>query len=117
MTEPQHVRTMRALNILAKWRILFTGWQLGTRPKGDPEGDAVRDHRELTILLRAEVTAFTGLLREKGVFTDDEWLAALEREAKLLCADYERRFPGVTAHEDGLTMDKRTLPWMKGWKP
>ncbi len=113
----QRDRTMRALNILTKWRTLFTGWQLGTRPKGDPEGDAVRDHREATILLRAEVTALTGLLRDKGVFTDDDLLVAFEREANLLSKDYERRFPGVTAHEDGLTIDKRALPWMKGWKP
>jgi hypothetical protein len=113
----QRERTMRALNILTEWRTLFAGWQLGTRPKGDPEGDAVRDHRELTILLRVEVTALTGLLLEKGVFTSDEWLAALQREAELLGQDYERRFPGVTAFEDGMTLDKRTLPWMKGWKP
>jgi hypothetical protein len=113
----QNERTMRALNILAKWRVLFTGWQLGTRLKGDPEGDAVRDHREVTILLRAESSALIGLLIRKGVFTHGEWLAALEEEANLLCADYERKFPGVTASEDGLTFDRRTLPWMKGWKP
>lgn len=113
----QAQRTMRALNILTKWRTLFTGWQLGTRPKGDPEGDAVRDHREVTILLRAEISALTGLLLEKGVFTNGEWLAALESEAQQLAKDYERRFPGVTAHEGGLTIDKRALPWMKGWKP
>lgn len=120
MTEPvtdQFERANRALNILGKWRALFTGWQLGTRVKGDPEGDAVRDHREVTLLLRAEVSAFTGLLREKGVFTNEEWFAALEREAEQLCADLERRFPGVRASEEGLHMDKRVLPWMKGWKP
>mgnify|MGYP001587156880 CR=1 FL=1 len=44
---------MQKINRLTKWRTLFTGWQLGTRAKGDPEGDAVRDHREVTILLRA----------------------------------------------------------------
>lgn len=108
---------MRALNTLTKWRTLFTGWQLGTRPKGDPEGDAVRDHRELTILLRAEMSALTGLLLRKGVFTSDEWLSALQAEAEQLSADYERRFPGVTADEYGLHLDKRVLPWMKGWKP
>jgi hypothetical protein len=112
----QEERTSRALNIVAKWRVLFTGWQLGTRPKGDPEGDAVRDQRELTILLRVEVTALTGLLLAKGVFTHDELLAALEREADQLTQDYEHRFPGVVASEDGLTIDKRALPWMKGWK-
>lgn len=113
----QRERTMKALNVLTKWRVLFTGWQLGTRPKGDPEGDAVRDHRELTILLRAENSAMTALLIAKGVITEDEWWAALEREAELLAKDYERKFPGVTASENGLTFDKRTLPWMKGWKP
>lgn len=113
----QQQRTMAALNVLTKWRTLFTGWQLGTRPKGDPECDAVSDHRELTMLLRAEVTAFTALLRKKGVFTDDEWLSALENEAKLLAADYEKRFPGVRASETGLHIDKRALPWMKGWNP
>ena len=53
---------MAALNRLCKWRAIFAGWQLGTRAKGDPESDAVRDHREVTILLRAEASAMTGLL-------------------------------------------------------
>jgi len=53
MSHTQPERTDAALNVLAKWRAHFSGWQLGTRPKGDPEGDAVRDHREATILLRA----------------------------------------------------------------
>lgn len=113
----QNERTTRALNILTKWRTLFTGWQLGTRPKGDPEGDAVRDHREVTILLRAESSALIALLVSKGVISGDDWLQALETEAGRLNKDYERRFPGVTASETGLTLDKRTLPWMKGWKP
>ena len=112
----QTERTLRALNILAKWRTLLTGWQLGTRPKGDPEGDAVRDHREATILLRAESNALKALLIAKGVITLKEWEVALEAEAVAANADFEARFPGVRAHEGGLTFDKRVLPWMKGWK-
>lgn len=115
--EEQRRATNRALNVLTKWRSIFTGWQLGTRPKGDQESDAVRDHREVTILLRAEGNALVSLLLSKGVFTEEEWLAALEREAGHLNQAYERKFPGVTAHEDGLTLDRRVLPWMKGWKP
>jgi len=106
-----------ALNRVAKWRVLFTGWQLGTRPKGDPEGDAVRDHREVTILLRAEVSALAQLLAAKGLVTQGEWEDALEAEADALNALFERRFPGVRASEIGLHLDKRVLPWMKGWKP
>jgi len=118
MTAPdQRTRTLSALNILAKWRTLFSGWQLGTRVKGDPEGDAVRDHREVTILLRAETSAIVGLLTSKGIITNDEWLAALEQEAVLLEQAYQDRFPGVRASEVGLTFDKRAVAWMKGWKP
>jgi len=117
MTGDQHERAHRALNIVTKWRVLFTGWQLGTRPKGDPEGDAVRDHRELSILLRVEMSALAGLLLRLGAITEDEWLAALEAEAIQLDKDYERKFPGVTASKDGLTFDKRASAWMKGWKP
>jgi len=115
--QDQQRRAMRALNIVTKWRVLFAGWQLGTRPKGDPEGDAVRDHREVSILLRVEGSALVGLLLEKGVFTEDEWAAALEREALALSDMYAEKFPGVTAHEQGLDMDRRVFPWMKGWKP
>lgn len=107
-----------ALNRVAKWRTLFAGWQLGTRPKGDPECDAVRDHREVTILLRVEGSALTGLLLRKGIITEPEWWAALEREANQLSADYADKFPGVTATDQGLIIDpRRAQSWMKGWKP
>lgn len=110
----------RALQRLAKWRTVFVGWQLGTRLKGDPEADAVKDHRELSILLRAETTALTGLLLKKGLITPDEYQAALADEAEQLSADYAKRFPGVTATDTGLVMDPQVLNengTFKGWKP
>jgi hypothetical protein len=113
----QQQRAEQALNRLAKWRALLTGWQLGTRAKGDPEGDAVRDHREATLLLRAEQNALAALLIAKGVFTIDEYHRALAQEADELNQDLERRFPGVVASEDGLTFSKPALAWMKDWKP
>jgi hypothetical protein len=107
-----------ALQRLTKWRVLFTGWQLGTRPKGDPEGDAVRDHREVTILLRAECSALVGLLIQKGVFTAQEWQTALDAEAEQLSKDYERRFPGIKATDIGLSMAPAiAADTMRGWKP
>jgi hypothetical protein len=114
------VSAFEALNTLAKWRAHFAGWQLGTRAKGDPESDAVRDHREVTILLRAEMSAMTGLLLRKGVITETEWLAALEREAVQLSGDYAQRWPGVKATPEGLSYDLakiRHAGWMNGWKP
>jgi hypothetical protein len=109
--------SIKALNRLAKWRSHFAGWQLGTRPKGDPECDAIRDHREATLLLRAEVSALTGLLLHKGICTPDELDVAGELEADLLCEALSKRWPGVTATDEGLSYDKRALEWMKGWKP
>ncbi len=97
----------KALNKLAKWRTVLAGWQLGTRPTTDGETRAVRDHREATLLLRAEVTALTGLLIEKGIFTIEEFDAALEVEATELDAAFARKFPGFTATDNGITM---TMP-------
>lgn len=107
-----------ALNRVAKWRTLFAGWQLGTRVKGDPESDAVRDHREATILLRVEVTALVGVLAEAGVIDLGRFNELLKREADLLSMAYEARFPGVRATDAGLTIDPtRVAGWMKEWKP
>jgi hypothetical protein len=104
---------MRALNRLAKWRNILTGWQLGSRLKGDPEGDAVRDHREVTLLLRAEVNALAALLTDKGVITADEWDRQLVIEARHLDAALQKRFPGATAHDHGMELDAKLVhPWM-----
>lgn len=93
---------MSALQRLAKRRSVFAGWQLGTRAKGDPESDAVRDHREVTMIMRAELNALGGLFIAKGVFTEAEFRAAIEAEADLLSADYSKRFPGFRATDYGM---------------
>lgn len=110
-------RANRALNVLAKWRAHFAGWQLGTRSIEDPECQAVRDHREATIMMRAELSALTGLLIDRGVFTAADYTEALAREAELLSADYSERFPGVTATEHGLAYTPEAQEHMKNWQP
>lgn len=106
------------LNRLAKWRAHFAGWQLGTRSINDAECQAVRDHREATILLRAEVTAIVGLLIQKGVITIDEFNDAIGNEADLLAMAYEARWPGAHAGDDGMHYDlPRALAWMQNWRP
>ena len=107
----------RALNRLAKWRAFFAGWQLGTRPMGDPESDAVRDHREATLLMRAEMNAFVVLLVEKGVFSIEEFQRTVGQEADLLADALADRFPGVKATDEGLAFDARAADTMRGWKP
>lgn len=110
-------KAMRALNRLAKWRSVLAGWQLGTRPNGDPECDAVRDTRELLLLLRAEQNAFLALCVQKKLFTIEEWDEALAIEAELLSKDYESRFPGFRATDVGLEMDSKVAAQtMKGWR-
>lgn len=98
-------RANAALNRLAKWRSVFAAWQLGTRSDKDGECRAVKDHREVTILLRAEVSALTGLLEEKGVFTRVEFTDALLAEAKKLDADYSKRFPGMKSTDMGIAYE------------
>lgn len=95
-----------ALQRLTKWRSVFAGWQLGTRSMEDPECQAVRDHREVTILMRAELNAMLSLLVEKG------------EEANRLSGLYEEKFPGMKATDFGIQYDtKRAAETMKGWKP
>lgn len=111
-------RCYAALNRITKWRTIFAGWQLGTRPKGDPESDAVRDHREVTILLRVEQTALTKILMDKGVITLEEFQQANIDEAELLSKDYEKKFPGCRATDSGIQMDiSQVAKWMKDWRP
>lgn len=102
MSDPQE--QFRMLNRLCKWRRFFAAWQLGTRPAHDGEFKAVADHRELSILLRCEMSALTGLLVSKGVFTADEFSEAVYAEAKQLDHDYEERYPGHRSTVDGMIM-------------
>lgn len=110
--------TRQALETLTKWRQVFAGWQLGTRPSTDPECQAVRDHREVTILLRCEVTALTKVLLTKGLITLDELDAAIRDEALLLSQDYAKKFPGMRATPTGIQYDLPVaMKTMKGWRP
>ena len=97
----------RTLNRLCKWRTVFSGWQLGTRAKGDPESDAVSHHREATIMLRIEVSALIGLLIKNKLFSLDELHTQLIEEATALGEEYEKFFPGFSATETGMKM---TMP-------
>lgn len=94
----------RVSNKLAKWRSFFASWQLGTRSKDDGEFRAVKNQYELLILLRADVNALTDMMIKKGVFTQEEFTAALIRESRTLDHAYEQAYPGFSATEDGLSM-------------
>ena len=106
----------RSLNRLTKWRAHFAGWQLGTRAKGDPECDAVRDHREATIILRAESTTIVGVLLDKGIITEQEFHDRLAHEADELEQAFQKRWPGASAGDDGMHYDvQRSAAWMQHW--
>jgi len=105
------------LQRLCKWRAIFAGWQLGTRVKEDPEAQAVRDQRELTLLLRAELSALTALLIEKGIIGQEQFAAQIDREAELLMASLERRFPGARAQLDGMHLSREAFVWMRNFPP
>lgn len=106
-----------ALNRLAKWRMIFAGWQLGTRNNTDPEAQAVRDHREATIMMRAEINAMLSLLVAKGVFTAAEWEEQVIKDANYLSKQYEEKFPGCHATDVGMVIKASAAEWMKKWRP
>jgi hypothetical protein len=103
---------------LAKWRSVFAGWQLGTRTSDDPECQAVRDHREATILMRAEINALIKCCIDAGIFKEREWAEQLIVEFELLSDDYAARFPGMTATDDGIAYEfPLAAKTMEGWLP
>jgi hypothetical protein len=107
-----------ALNKLAKWRGVFASWQLGTRANTDAECQAVRDHREVTILMRAELNAQTQLLIRKGLFTYAEFREQLCTEARILDESYEKKFPGFSTSLAGLHVDvQRAKETTRNWRP
>jgi len=111
-------KVLKAMNILAKWRSIFSGWQLGTRTSDDPECQAVRDHREVTMLLRAEVSGITKILLDKKVCTLEELQGVFTEEALALSKSYEDKFPGCSANEHGIAINPAIArETMKNWRP
>lgn len=110
---------LAAMNKVTKWRVLLTGWQLGTRPKGDPEADAVRDLRELCICLRVELNTVNALLLKHGIVTPEQYHSELIDEAQKYDQGFERRFPGFRAIDNGIEIFdvQKAMETQKGWKP
>lgn len=107
-----------SMNRLTKWRIVLASWQLGTRSDTDAECKAVKEHREATILLRAELNAIAFLLLEKKVFTEEEFDAARLGAADRLNADYQAFFPGFKATDTGIDINTAIArDTMQGWRP
>jgi hypothetical protein len=117
-------RFVAAMNRLTKWRVILTGWQLGTRTKGDAESDAVRDHREATLILRAEVTAIVRALTEPDfngkpkVLSQAAYFDLAAEEAALLDLSMETRFPGAKSTPTGIDLDlAKAQGWLKNFRP
>lgn len=113
------MNTVEKLNRLCKWRSVLVGWQLGTRPAGDPEAQAVRDQRDVLMLLRCEVNALARLCIDQGVFSPKAWAMQLGDEADALNEAYRQRFPGMEATELGIRIvdPEKAAETTRGWRP
>jgi hypothetical protein len=107
----------RSLNILAKWRSVFTGRILGTRGR-DPQTQGFRDLFEKLLILRVEVSALSQLLDAKGIISFDEYMKQVTVESDLLTKALAEQFPGMEAKEYGISYDlEKAQETMKGWPP
>jgi len=102
------------LEVAAKWRQLYA--LMATLGTATAFERYVRDAAEKFIMHRVELNALTGLLIQKGVFTQLEFTAQLDVEAEAFCETMEKAFPGFRAHLDGLTLEQpQALQTMQGW--
>lgn len=91
-----------ALERLCKWRSILAGRIAGSMKQGAHGSQGWRDLMEKQLIYRAELNALAQLLIKKDVFTTDEFLRAIEREADLLETDMQRQFPGMKATAAGI---------------
>jgi len=78
----------------------------------------VRDHRETTMLLRAEVTTLTRILLEANIIKKEELAQIMTEEMQYLDKAYEKKFPGFTTSLDGVHMDiQKCAETTRGWRP
>ena len=83
-----------------------------------PESRAVRNHREATILLRAEVNALTALLIEAGTISSRTLTEQLIVECEHLDKQFEDLFPGFSSSDIGMNMKlPEAAETVKGWRP
>lgn len=92
-----------AANKLAKWRSVYAGWRLGTRAKSDGESQYTRDLHEQLLLLRAEVSALTWLVRDLGA-THEQVQERMLTEYTELDKLQEQKFPGFRTEQGGVHM-------------
>lgn len=111
-------KLVQELNRICKWRTVYAGWQLGTRLDTDEECKAVKDQRELLILMRVEVSALANVLIEKGVISLKDYFDQQLVEINELDHALQRKFPGFKATDFGISIDasvaKKTT---QNWKP
>lgn len=93
---------IESANRLTKWRRHFALWQLGSSREGTQEFKAVSHHRELSMIMRAELNALTKIVLEAKLVTSEEMLKTFEEEFDLLSEDYAKAYPGITAFDWGL---------------
>lgn len=107
------------LNRLCKYRIILTGRILGTVPVSDPKAQGLRDLFDKMLILRAETTALTALLIEKGIITADRFREQIQDEAKHLCETYQKTFPGTEPTDNGITFNdiQKVMEWMSKFPP
>lgn len=91
------------LQTLCKWRAIYQ--MMATMGERNSFERYVRDVADKHLLLRAEVTALSALLLQKGVFTQVEFAAQLDVEAEHLCEIMAQAYPGFRAMPEGLSLE------------
>jgi len=102
----------KALNRLTKWRRLLAAWHHGARvllpgqsPKLDSSAEvaATIDSEERLLIFRAELSALTSLLIQKGVISVQEFNHSTIAAADDLNMQLSKAWPGISADATGLT--------------
>ena len=111
------LRLQRGFAKLGAWKSVLARWQLG--PSANEAAlAALRDHREQSLILRAEMNALVQVLLARGVISSGEWTRSLDAALRALDARYEQRFPGLRTTDAGAVVEadaEAVTRTMAGW--
>lgn len=92
----------RACNRLRSWRFILTRRVLGSRLASDPQAAGFNALFAEVLTQRAMLNALKVACLARGVFGEDRYEEALQREAELLDAAHADAFPGARSTELGI---------------
>lgn len=116
----RYIKKLDAYNAIKKlmmWKQVYRIWSLAASKKSKKaQRDAYDKLWENILLMRAELHSLTTLLINNELFTYDEYVEQLGKEAEVLDTQHTERFPGFSTTETSIQAEVEAKTLLKLWR-